>query len=442
MLDGLHFDIPSEAVKESDILEFRAYGNGKRATYNGLLITDRCEALCFVRGSIHKYYNEGKHNYDDFKLSDCIKAVNNLKKDFNINPETIEITRIEFGVNLDLSIEVDDFLSYVVSFRNKVPITTEQGLIFKFDDYEVKLYNKKLKGHKDRLRLELVVRRKRKRLDIIKEYAPYCNTLSDILNSNIWRAFSSELVEVFNDIIILDKENINYAILTPKEAELITKGASPFYWSKKWSNRQTRSNHLKTFLGIIEDKCSSNIKDEVRSLIIEKTSILIDVENVPLYQQKGVSNFKSDNLTFSPKMRYKEASSSLTFSPIDKGGNRQDFPQQERRCKITGLNLNIGIPQNDVLSKKGVEYYYHNHRNVFDEVLYPRLSERMKSASLDRQFQAIAHSLRNARSNPRNNLKRSLEDREQGVLMLFSFSDMLREDKKKILKSELKKVSM
>jgi len=65
MVDGVSFDIPSEAVQDSDILEFKRYGNGERANYKGLIIT-RDNLSCSVRGSLHKYFNDGKHNYNDF----------------------------------------------------------------------------------------------------------------------------------------------------------------------------------------------------------------------------------------------------------------------------------------------------------------------------------------------------------------------------------------
>lgn len=85
MVDGVSFDIPSEAVQDSDILEFKRYGNGERANYKGLIIT-RDNLSCSVRGSLHKYFNDGKHNYNDFTLSDFINTVSDLEKTLKNNP--------------------------------------------------------------------------------------------------------------------------------------------------------------------------------------------------------------------------------------------------------------------------------------------------------------------------------------------------------------------
>lgn len=176
------------------------------------------------------------------------------------------------------------------------------------------------------------------------------------------------------------------------------------------------NNKEKVFF--IKPTYAINIKNETFSPIVE-------------------TDEKNKSVTFSPIVEISRNSKSVTFSPVDKGGNRNTSQAQNKQCKVTGLNLDIGIKQNDVLSTKGVEYYYKHHRDIYNKILYPRLSERMKSKPLKKQFEAIAHSLRNERSNPRNNLRRDLRNLEQGVNMLFCYSDMLRSDKKNIYKREL-----
>ena len=174
MLDGIHFDIPTEAVQDSDILEFKRYGNGERANYKGLIIT-RDNLSCSVRGSLHKYFNDGKHNYNDFTLSNFIRTISDLEKTLNINADIIRIGRIETGVNLDIDMDVDEFIGSVILFNNTHPTTCDNGIIFKLNDYDLKLYRKELKGHDNRLRIELAIKKKRKRESIIKEYATYCS---------------------------------------------------------------------------------------------------------------------------------------------------------------------------------------------------------------------------------------------------------------------------
>lgn len=287
MIDGVHFEIPAETIMQSDILEFRSNGDRHRAKYNGLIL-DRYTQSCKVNGSMHKYFNNGVHNYNDFTLSNYITALNDLSRVLNIAPEFIRIGRVEIGVNIDLDVDVNEFLSSVFMLEYKIPEMLGQiGFIFKFREYDLKIYGKELAKCQDKLRVELVVKHKSKRDVIIKEFAPFCNTLDDLTNSNIWRAFGSELLKVFGNIIIIDKESIDYSSLSPKEEKILINGSNPFYWRKNWS-RQTRNNHLKRFLGIIKTKGGDNIKEVVKAKIEAKINELIDIENIPIYQQYEV----------------------------------------------------------------------------------------------------------------------------------------------------------
>lgn len=481
MIDGITLsNIPIEAVTNSDILEFKPMGNREEARYNGLIIAKN-ESSCRLRGSIHKYFNGGKHNYNDFTLLDFVNALNDLCRTINIEPQTIRLSGFEIGVNLDVN-NIDRVLDSILLYNNAEPTKTKGMTRFIFAEYEVKIYKKELKGYKPKLRFELALRRSRKTKSILSNYAKKhkskeyisCNTLSDLTSSLIWQIYSQELLTIFDDIVMVDTDCLNLSELSKKNRELVTSGLTPGYWVRDWSNRMTRNRRLKRFKDILNS--SSTLKEELREQISSKIKELINIETKPLYgsnfnvkindsynipfivptyskrntQSVTFSPFveikeDSKNETFSPFVEVEEKRQSVTFSPIDKKGNRNtsinstdEHTHQERKCKVTNLSLEIGIKQNDVLSTRGVKYYYLNERELYDTVLYPRLSQRMRSKPLNKQFEAIAHSLRNERSNPRNNLKRDLRNLEQGVPMLFCFTEMLRSDKKLIYKQAIK----
>ncbi len=433
MIDGLSFDIPTEAVIASDILEFKRYGNGERANYQGLIIT-KDSLSCSVRGSIHKYFNEGKHNYNDFTLSNFKHTIKDLEKTLNINAYTTKIGRVEVGVNLDLDMDVDEFISGVILFNNMHPTMCDNGIIFKLNDYDLKLYRKELRGYRNRLRIELAIKKKRKRDAIIKEYTTYCNTLSDLEDVSVWRAFRHELETICNNLVLIDREGIDYTQLKPKDAELLTKGISSFYWTKKWNSRATRMRHLNRFVELSNMYGGSNIKELIRKATISKINELIDIEST-LQNETNVQllrNAKSE--TNVPKMKGLDNGKNETNVHVDKGGKRFTF----HTCEVTGLSLEIGIKQGSYLSAKGVEYYYYNQRELFNKILLPRLSEKWHDTELKIQFKEIAHSIRNEKynpkNNPRNNLRTSLKRRDNGMSSLFDYSVMLREDKINICK--------
>ena len=482
MIDGITLsNIPIEAVTNSDILEFKPMGNREEARYNGLIIS-KSETSCRLRGSIHKYFNGGEHNYNDFTLLDFVNALNDLCRTINIEPQTIRLTGFEIGVNLDVN-NIDRVLDSILLYNNAEP-TKRKGITrFVFAEYEVKIYKKELKGYKPKLRFELALRRSRKTKSILSNYLKKhkskeyisCNTLSDLTSSLIWQIYSQELLTVFDDIVMVDTDHLNLSELSKKNRELVTSGLAPGYWVRDWSNRMTRNRRLKRFKDILNS--SSTLKEELREQISSKIKELINIETkplygsnfnvkindsynipfiVPTYSKRNTQNVTfspfveikedSKNETFSPFVEVEEKRQSVTFSPIDKKDNRntsinttEEHTHKERRCRVTNLSLEIGIKQNEVLSTKGVKYYYQNERELYGTVLYPRLSQRMRSKPLNKQFEAIAHSLRNERSNPRNNLKRDLRNLEQGVPMLFCFTEMLRSDKKLIYKQAIKR---
>lgn len=435
MVDGVSFDIPSEAVQDSDILEFKRYGNGERANYKGLIIT-RDNLSCSVRGSLHKYFNDGKHNYNDFTLSDFINTVSDLEKTLNINAETTRIGRVEAGVNIDLDTDIDEFIGSVILFNNTIPVSTPQGIVFQFREYDIKIYKKELKGYKDRLRVEVACKHKSKRDRIIKEYATYCTTLSDLTNSNVWQAFGNELESVCDNLILIDREHINYSNLKSKDAELLTKGVSLFFWTKKWNSRATRMRHLDRFVELSSKYGGNDIREEIKTATASKIKELINIENTPQNVTdctllRNVESVKNEtDCTF---MRNDNKNKNETDCTVDKGTKR--FTSS--LCEVTSLSLEIGIKQGSYLSAKGVEYYYHNQIEIYDKILLPRLSEKWHESELNIQFREIAHSIRNEKynpkNNPRNNLKTSIKTRDIGVLNIFDYSVMLREDKRKIL---------
>ncbi len=67
----------------------------------------------------------------------------------------------------------------------------------------------------------------------------------------------------------------------------------------------------------------------------------------------------------------------------------------EQKSTAYTSSLDIGIKQGSYLNSHGVEYYYEKNREVYNQILEPRLSKRWKSKSLTVQFREIAHSIRN-----------------------------------------------
>ena len=112
-----------------------------------------------------------------------------------------------------------------------------------------------------------------------------------------------------------------------------------------------------------------------------------------------------------------------------------DVMSLEKICQVTGLDISMQPRNSKFLSSSGVKWYYENDRKIFDEVLAPRLTESNKSKDIKIHFRKIAHSIRNADSNPRNNARRAIQK-------LLDEKDSLFNNMQLIDKSKLREAGM
>ena len=452
MIDGLKFSIDPEAVSDSDILEFKPFGNRQQAKYHGLII-DHYGHSCNVRGSIHKYSNEGEHNADDFTLSRYIDTLYDLCLTLNIKPDRCKFHSIEFGVNIELPFDVSQFIDSIIYLRKGFISRDKLGITIKFSEYRVKVYLKSQNGAPDKLRFEIAVNKTRRIRNISKSSVSHCETLADLTNSKLWEVMGSELLSVFDDILIVDVNSVDIEELNKKDLKLWVKGQNPSYWLSKQMNSKQRRRHLERFKRIIDKHAKYDYKGTVRALISDKIKCLIDMNTQPVYtpnfhilsDSKMSTNHhwckKSDKSQVSTnhhRWNTAENNELSTNHTLDEWGNMDTDNRDNRRCEITNLSLDIGINQGSYLSPKGVEYYYKKHREVYDDVLGIRLSDRWKNKPLEVQFAEIAHSIRNEKynkkNNPRNNLRNSIRARKRHGRLLFSLEETICPSKREMLR--------
>lgn len=122
MIDGVKFEVsinPKEWLNNR-YLEFFCYTSTKTGEQMDNTLVAKHKGLkffiikskkykgkyyCEVRGSLHKYFNNGKHNTNDFTIKDLKTVINDLHKKFNINPKTAILRNVEFGVNIYFTLQ-------------------------------------------------------------------------------------------------------------------------------------------------------------------------------------------------------------------------------------------------------------------------------------------------------------------------------------------------
>ncbi len=80
-----------------------------------------------------------------------------------------------------------------------------------------------------------------------------------------------------------------------------------------------------------------------------------------------------------------------------------------KRCPVTGLDISMQPRNTKFLSTSGIIWYYKYEREIYHQFLAIRLTDNLKNKDLKQQFKGIAHSIRNAESNPRNNTRKAIQ---------------------------------
>ena len=136
MIDGVKIDVPNlhpDKWRANNLLDFYTLANTTTgelkdgteiAHYKGLtfVITASKAYLnrvyCSLRGSLHKYFNNGKSNANDFSHSDLVGVIYDLFTKFGIDPNTAVLRNLEFGVNIYTSISAKSLINNLVALHS------------------------------------------------------------------------------------------------------------------------------------------------------------------------------------------------------------------------------------------------------------------------------------------------------------------------------------
>lgn len=252
---------------QNDIPEYVTY----TAKYYGLVITISPSGLVRIRGSLHKFYNEGLHNYDDFNITKLNDTIIHLKDNFNIDPLLATIHEIEFGFNVILPYSATDFVDNIISYKGKSFNSKYDGQYKECELHQLllKFYNKGLQYSQQ----ENILRAELK----IKKMAGYKGgplVLNDLLSRPTWEASASQLLGCYNQIIMNDV--IDRALLNDHQKQLYEFGTNPNNWTSKKLSNQSRYIHKQQFNEIIDQQGQCQYKQQVYDLMTDKYNELVE----------------------------------------------------------------------------------------------------------------------------------------------------------------------
>lgn len=439
-------------LKENDLLSYRFIVDPKGGEicpksifnpYRDLRFTITESEVVKVAGSLHKYFNHGEYNYDDFSYDKLVKAILELCRDFGINPMEVALSSMEFGVNIELPFETRLFIDSLVTHKYK-EFSGERDAHkdlkeVRYQQYKVKIYDKGLQNNLTRNLLRIEV--KALKMSYIKE----CNihTLWDLTDRNKLILLKKKLLGVFEDILFWD-DSIDISSLDETERLIALKGCNPKYWAvdvkkmnveeasrmkKKYKDlvKKYGKNHSQLVAQLIDEKWDSLMsEDEYTTQLL--TEFSISMGNRPIQVLTGFQNPSSvpgHDGSSEPKV-----SSNTSFNHLSIGLKSVSTVSKDRICKVTGLDISMQKESSRFLCTSGLRYYLNNAPDIFTQLLLKHAAGWV-NAPVEKQIEKIAHSIRNSFHNKRIYTQKRIKE-HMTVPSLFNNWELISQEKKDI----------
>ena len=252
--------------------------NGKKASYRSTAWIKNIKLDLFpkgyieIAGSLHKYYNDGKHNYNQFGRKEAETALKRLIEASGLNLFDFKVESVEVGVNLMPPIPSDDIINNALMYKRKpfeAKYCTDEGNYRQatLSEYWVKFYNKRLHyeiqgydiGH-EILRFELKINKMR----MLAKYRVF--TLEDLMN-NIEDIAKDMLPKAWEEVMLYDPT------MNKQTKEKTIKYANVNFWRGIAKERSYNYHHKKLYR-LMEGNTYA-IQAQVKDMMLDTLDCLV-----------------------------------------------------------------------------------------------------------------------------------------------------------------------
>lgn len=410
---------PDQLIHDSDLEFFGSYKTvtGEiidrwTATLGNIELNLFSSGLFILKGSIHKYFNEGIQNYSDFTIKDFIYAIEDLSNHIGLNLWKFTLDTLEVGVNIIPPIATNIILDRVYLHKTKVFKNVAVGSDGDYrqavySDYFVKIYDKgkQYRLPKDMLRFEIKLK-----ADMLRKMG--INLLADTVDRGNITMLTEHLMVRFREIVFIDP-TIKTDEMTPKQKARVEKWQNPRYWTELQKNPPSKNSFANEIriLRRLTERYSDNIQDQIEALIKEKLGELAG----DLIIDSGIDCGKN-----SPRVDLLKHQSSGNNG----SSNIDSITPDNRICKITGYPIWMQKNSSHFISATGVRWHFNNDPIAFEWLRDEYLPERWKNDSLEIQFKKIAQAVRHRSSDTRRSLMNQYYKLTSN-LCLFPFDDFI-----------------
>ncbi|QBO57445.1 hypothetical protein [Chryseobacterium salivictor] len=358
-----------------------------------------------VSGSLHKLFNNGLHNANDFTVNDCINTLENLVSRFGLVPDDCYINNLEFGVNFETPGNVSEVVKWL-RFHNKNQFIKYPDLAecyFAGTSYfGVKAYNKTLNypeyAQPNLMRFEGKTRQSKYLL------SKGIETLSDLLKPTTYSVLLKVLLSEWNNVLIFDKR---------------TKKGKRFCNTDFWLEI-LENNHRNTFVNTKKKYYKMLGEKGLQNLIYKRISDKLDqlkICAVSTISATGtLAHTELQTAPISPKAL-------VQFPPIVKmESNTPNQRETVRLCEVTKLNISMQKKGSEFICSAGLKYYSETEPETYQRLKEKYLTFDKWGLGLPDQFYYIAHNVRNKFFNEIHNRKKFEQRNYPKQQLQFNFN--------------------
>ncbi len=352
----------------------------------------------FLSGSLHRYYNDGQHNYNNFNYSELNEVILDLQQRFGIELMKSTIHHIEFGLNLfDLPYSASQIVHNLMIhsgkgnplevFKYHAQKTPSEYKCIVRDWYILKIYDK---GKHYQLNEEIFrIECKVKKMNLLKKLG--ISTLEDLTRIESMDQLLNVLKSLWQGVLLNDW-TIHEENLTPIIKNQLKDWRNPTYWTNlkkecRNKNRNKFINELNKYHEIVQEH-SENVHKIILDSLVQNWCKNTAIDNEPVITKKVQEiPLVMDDLA----------------------------PIPSKVCKITGIDISNQKEGSHFLRESTIERIFCN-----DPVLYQYLKSEFGPKNklinqIEDEFEAIAKNIRNRDSNARKALRERISKYEDSL---------------------------
>jgi len=321
-------------------------GGSVEAKYNGLTFRLSPETnggyWLVIRGSIHRFYNDGGTNGNDFFQWQFKESITKIETLLNLSISDFKLENFEIAVNLETELTALKYIRSLVYDGNKAFADLNINDIYvgkqcTRQDTTFKVYDKGKQdkaGNRRLLRIELKFNRMRLLTDPNGRFN-IC-TLSDLTNPEKVGVLGQELANRWGHVIFYDGA-IDEKALTPDELTRLWKYRSPQFWQEH--NRDQRYKARLKFDKLIAEKATRQTQKEIEKMILSKWAYLVNMQHDG---RRRMTHFESD-IEAQKVATFDTVQCTRLLSPNDpkkeKEKNQKNSEVAPRFCSVCGKDI-------------------------------------------------------------------------------------------------------